>query len=457
MGILFSDSGTLMNVYKLVSYILSTVGLWGIFSKCGVEGWWSFIPVARVYKLSVCAGKEDQGKRLMAASALLCVSNMASWIFSSSSYAARLIETDRKGALMWSMGFLVISIAISIAEFVYHLRVYTGMCDRFGRRRRWLWLWIFFDSVAMVIWGWGKKIQPLAEEEDLGESLEGISSADIREASGALDIDIRSRSVKSLFSKRRELLRDIRLTIQPGTMVLLLGGSGAGKTTFVNAVIGYEKADASITLGGRDVYREFGSMKYDIGFVPQMDLIRYSDTVRNTVEDVAALRLPVEIGKEERERKIDSTLEIFGLRTVQNSLVEKLSGGQKKRTSIATEFVSDPSLFILDEPDSGLDGVLARDLMERLHAISRRGKIVIVITHSPDRVIDLFDEVIILAKDGNRTGRLVFSGKIDDARLFFGRDKMEDIIKMINRKDEGGEGMSDALIERFGEVRRERA
>lgn len=176
-----------------------------------------------------------------------------------------------------------------------------------------------------------------------------------------------------------------------------------------------------------------------------MDLIRYNDTVRKTVEDAALLKLPVEVTKEEREEKIQNTLEIFGLHTVQNNLVGKQSGGQKKRTSIATEFVSDPSLFILDEPDSGLDGVLARDLMERLHAIAKKGKIVIVITHSPDRVIDLFDRVIILAKDKNGTGRLVFEGSVEGCRSFFGRERMEDVVKMINRRDEGGEGMGMSL------------
>ena len=120
------------------------------------------------------------------------------------------------------------------------------------------------------------------------------------------------------------------------------------------------------------------------------------------------------------------------------------------------EFVSNPSLFILDEPDSGLDGVLARELMEHLHKISREGKIVIVITHTPDRVIDLFDDVIVLAKDADLTGRLVFYGSITEARTFFGREKMEDVVKMINRKDEGGEGMADELIVRYREVQNAR-
>ena len=452
-----SGSETMSVVYYLLTYVLFSIGLVGVFRKCGIKKWYAWIPVYRIYQLSICARREDQGKRLMFISAILYAVKVAYSIFSSTGYALAAEASETTGYVVWNMTFAVLAIAISVVEFVYHLRVYIGMCESFGMRKRWLWLWLFLDYIAVIIWGYSKKIQQLPEEENLAESIDSISGIDLKGADGALDIDIRSRSVKSLFSKRRELLKDIKLSIQPGTMVLLLGGSGAGKTTFVNAVIGYEKADATVMLDGKDVYREFGSMKYDIGFVPQMDLIRYNDTVRKTIEDVAKLRLPVEVTKEERNLKIDNTLEIFGLRTVQNNLVSKLSGGQKKRTSIATEFVSDPSLFILDEPDSGLDGVLARDLMERLHAISRKGKIVIVITHSPDRVIDLFDEVIILAKDENRTGRLVFNGKIDDARSFFGHETMEDIIKMINRKDEGGEGMSDELIEKFEEVRRERA
>lgn len=196
-------------------------------------------------------------------------------------------------------------------------------------------------------------------------------------------------------------------------------------------------------------------MKYEIGFVPQMDLIRYNDSVIRTVSDSAKLKLPSALKKDEMNSKISEVMNIFGLTAVQNNIVSKQSGGQKKRISIATEFIADPYLFILDEPDSGLDGVLARDLMRRLHDISREGRIVIVITHSPDRVADLFDDVIILAKDAERTGRLVYYGEIEKARTFFGTDTMEEMVRMINRKEEGGEGMADELIEKYGRERSE--
>ncbi len=76
----------------------------------------------------------------------------------------------------------------------------------------------------------------------------------------------------------------------------------------------------------------------------------------------------------------------------------------------------------------------------------------IVITHTPDRVIDLFDDVIVLAKDSARTGRLAFFGPVEEARTFFGRESMEEIVKSINTKEEGGEGRADEFILKYAEV-----
>ena len=94
--------------------------------------------------------------------------------------------------------------------------------------------------------------------------------------------------------------------------------------------------------------------------------------------------------------------------------------------------------------------------MERLRKIADSGKIVIVITHTPDRVVDLFDHIIVLAKDSSKVGRLAFYGTIDEARKFFGKTKMEDIVKCINPPEEGGEGRADELIAAFEEGRKKK-
>ena len=192
-------------------------------------------------------------------------------------------------------------------------------------------------------------------------------------------------------------------------------------------------------------------MQYEVGFVPQSEMMRGKNTVLNTLMDAAKLRLPMDVSAADRKARVEEVMEIFGLTPVKNNLVEKLSGGQKKRLSISMEFISNPSLFILDEPDSGLDGVMARELFEHLRKIADTGKIVIVITHTPDRVIDLFDDVIVLAKDSARTGRLAYYGSILDARKFFGRDTMEQIVKSVNRKEEGGDGLADEFVMKYAE------
>ena len=177
------------------------------------------------------------------------------------------------------------------------------------------------------------------------------------------------------------------------------------------------------------------------------------DTVFRTISDAAKLRMPLSVKLEERNERVREVMDLLGLTPVASGLVSKMSGGQLRRISIAIELVSDPELFVLDEPDSGLDGVIARELFEKLKEIAGTGKIVIVITHTPDRVIDLFDKVIVLAKDSGRVGRLAFYGSPGEAKEFFGRDSMEEIVQCVNRSEEGGEGLADDFIEKYARSR----
>ena len=422
-----------MLIAELVVRLLIVIGTWKLFEKCGKKGWLALIPLANEYVLAVCARREKEAKKLVVTKGLMQVITIVQ-VFQ---------DEESNGYLVSSLTLLV----VIVPYLVYCVRVYLGLCEVFGQKKRWLWLWIVAEFVPLLVWGFGKKYQPVAVEEihEQAAELSGIKSDG---TDSDLTINIEDRVVRS-FTKKKTLLRDIHMNIQPGHMVLLLGGSGAGKTTFLNAVTGYEKANATIELGSGDVYKDYKSMKYDIGFVPQQDLMRGSDTIYRTIADAAALRLPTEIKSAERKKLINDTLDIFGLGMLGSSLVDKLSGGQRKRLSIAMEFISDPKLFILDEPDSGLDGVVARGLFEKLRDIADSGKIVIVITHTPDRVIDLFDDVIVLAKDAERSGRLTFFGPIKEAYEFFDKDSMEGILLAINQKEEGGEGRADELVRKY--------
>lgn len=272
----------------------------------------------------------------------------------------------------------------------------------------------------------------------------------------SLGIDIRERTASSR-TKTITLLKDVRMDIPSGSMVLILGGSGAGKTTFMNAVMGYEKADATIMYGDRDIYAEFDTMKFEIGYVPQQDLMRGSDSVYETLRNAAEMKLPLSYGGARREARIQYVLEMLGLSREKTTAVSRLSGGQRKRLSIALEYVSNPSLFFLDEPDSGLDGVMARSLMNSLRAIADEGKIIMVISHGPDRARELFDRVVVLAKsEEDNCGRLAFYGTVDEALAFFKVNTLEGVVMRINRPDEGGEGKADYYISKYAEYEKEK-
>ena len=251
-----------------------------------------------------------------------------------------------------------------------------------------------------------------------------------------LDVNIRERTAAVPGVGTRRLLRDIRLTVRTGEMVLILGGSGAGKTTFINAVMGNEKADAEIRLGSFDLYKDFDKIKRMIGSVPQFDLLRPNDTVHMTLKNAAQMKLPREFTSDERllEGRIMEVLRKLSLEKEDGTLVSKLSGGQRKRLSVATEYISDPAMFILDEPDSGLDGYQSRLLMQNLRAIADDDKIVMVISHAPDRTPELYDKVIVLAKStAENCGQLAFYGSVPEALDFFETDSLEMVVGRVEQ------------------------
>ena len=425
---------------------LYILGAWMLLKKSGLPAFWSLVPWVREYQLGRSAGREPEGRSFCVTSMLITVLQLANICFR--------WNRDSRTLSAFVPLILVFLFSVMLMHFVFNIRVFAGFVQIYGVSRAWLILCIFDELrfLPMLIWGLSRKYQPAWKVENLKEEMERLAA---RGSAGILDegltVNLKDRHVKEFFHKKY-LLKDIHMAIPQGHMVLLLGGSGAGKTTFLNAVNGYEKADAKVSLNGKDMYSDYKKMQYEVGFVPQQELVRGKDTVEKTLLDTARLRLSKDIPKEARRKRVEEVMEIFGLTPLKDSLVEKLSGGQKKRLSISMEILSNPSLFILDEPDSGLDGVMARELFLELRRIADTGKIVIVITHTPDRVIDLFDDVIVLAKDSSRTGRLAFYGSVADAREFFGRQTMEQIVKSINQKEEGGDGLAEEYVLKYAEV-----
>lgn len=433
--------------YSLMSSILTAAGVWKIMKKSGQKGWYALIPGYRYYKLGQIGGRPTDGFTAM----MLEFTNTA----------VRVLENRTSETSGFYMPILLLWAVVGFTSLVYIVRVMLGVMQVFQAKKFWAAVWVIAPWLPALILGFSDKYQPVRAGVEEDEVIAGTAPAELSAAldetqmTDGLMVRVRERSVRN-HGSRRYLLKDINLSIPNGSLVLLLGGSGAGKTTLINAIIGYEKADATIKLGGHDIYKEYNEMKYRIGFVPQMDLLRLNDSVMRTLTDAASLRLPKTLSRAERTRRVNEVIETLGLSGRTQGLVAKKSGGQKKRISIGMELISDPDLFILDEPDSGLDGVIARELFEKLRAIADEGKIVIAITHTPDRVADLFDKVIVLARDSGRCGRLAFYGSPDEAREFFGRDTMENIVMTVNPTTEGGEGRANEMIEKYAALTAER-
>lgn len=237
----------------------------------------------------------------------------------------------------------------------------------------------------------------------------------------------------------KRILDRVSLAIRPGEFVGVLGPSGAGKSTLLKALNGYQAPSyGCVLLNEAPLYRSFAMFRNSIGYVPQDDIVHTDLTVEDSLNYVAQLRLPPDVGAEQRRELVDSTLETLGLGHVRGSRIHQLSGGQRKRVSIGCELITRPSVLFLDEPTSGMDPSTEERLMRHFQGMARRGTTVLITTHILYN-LSLLDRVIILSR-----GRLVFFGTPAEAMAYFGRagqalDRPTEIFEVLE-----GEAPSEA-------------
>jgi ABC-type multidrug transport system ATPase subunit/pSer/pThr/pTyr-binding forkhead associated (FHA) protein len=208
----------------------------------------------------------------------------------------------------------------------------------------------------------------------------------------------------------RRILDGVSLALAPGTFTAIIGPSGSGKSTLLKALNGAQPADAGrVTVNGVDLYSSKGALGGAIAYVPQDDIVHGELTAAECLEYTARLRLPADTTAAERARRIADVLSVLELTERQHVPVHRLSGGQRKRVSIAVELLTEPDLLFLDEPASGLDPGLEESLMLLLRELSFKGKTVVIVTHTLDH-IHLCDTLVLLAG-----GRRVFAGRPDEA------------------------------------------
>jgi ABC-type multidrug transport system ATPase subunit len=225
----------------------------------------------------------------------------------------------------------------------------------------------------------------------------------------------------------KELLDGISLTARPGTLTAIIGGSGAGKTTLSRLIAGYTKpSSGSVTFEGHNIHAEYATMRSRIGMVPQDDVVHRQLTVNQALGYAAELRLPPDTSKEERAQVVAQVLEELDLTKHADTRVDKLSGGQRKRASVALELLTQPSLLLLDEPTSGLDPALDRQVMLMLRQLADAGRVVLVVTHSVS-YLDVCDQILLMAPGG----KTAFNGPPSQVGEVLGTTNWADIFANV--------------------------
>ncbi|MFD6497542.1 FHA domain-containing protein [Streptomyces sp. NPDC059944] len=221
----------------------------------------------------------------------------------------------------------------------------------------------------------------------------------------------------------KQILKDVSFGVPEKSLVAVIGPSGSGKSTLLKALTGYRPANqGDVLYDNRNLYKQFAELRQRIGLVPQDDILHKELTVKKALKYAAKLRFPADTTGQEREARIDEVLRELKLDVHKEKKVTSLSGGQRKRVSVALELLTKPSLIFLDEPTSGLDPGMDRDVMQLLRGLADDGRTVLVVTHSVAELA-ICDKLLVMAPGGS----VAYFGPPEEALNFFGYETWADV------------------------------
>jgi ABC-type multidrug transport system ATPase subunit/pSer/pThr/pTyr-binding forkhead associated (FHA) protein len=221
----------------------------------------------------------------------------------------------------------------------------------------------------------------------------------------------------------KQILKDVSFGVPEKSLIAVIGPSGSGKSTLLKALTGYRPANqGEVLYDNRNLYKQFAELRQRIGLVPQDDILHKELTVKKALKYAAKLRFPADTTAAEREARIDEVLRELKLDIHKDKKVTSLSGGQRKRVSVALELLTKPSLIFLDEPTSGLDPGMDRDVMQLLRGLADDGRTVLVVTHSVAELA-LCDKLLVMAPGGS----VAYFGPPEEALNFFGYETWADV------------------------------
>jgi ABC-type multidrug transport system ATPase subunit/pSer/pThr/pTyr-binding forkhead associated (FHA) protein len=231
------------------------------------------------------------------------------------------------------------------------------------------------------------------------------------------------------------LLDRISLTVRPGALTAVIGPSGSGKSTLLKVIVGvWRPTSGAVKFDGRDLHAEYESLRSRIGMVPQEEVVHRGLTVNQALNIAAKLRMPPDTTERERHQVISRVLDELEMTGRAGTRVDKLSGGQRKRVSIAMELLTEPALLVLDEPTTGLDPALDRQVMTMLRRLADAGRVIVVVTHSL-RFVDVCDQVLLLAPGG----KAAYRGAPDNVAEAMGSADWADLYDSIGADPDGAQ------------------
>lgn len=265
------------------------------------------------------------------------------------------------------------------------------------------------------------------DDDERNDVAEAIGDGEAPVDGKVFPVTIRWQNITCSLSDKssksvRFLLNNVRGEAKPGRLLAIMGPSGSGKTTLLNVLAGQLMASPRLHLSGLlEVNGKPSSNKaYKFAYVRQEDLFFSQLTVRETLSLAAELQLPEILSVEERDEYVNSLLFKLGLvscadSNVGDAKVRGISGGEKKRLSLACELIASPSVIYADEPTTGLDAFQAEKVMEALRQLAQDGHTVICSIHQPrGSVYFKFDDIVLLTE-----GKLVYAGPARDEPLAY--------------------------------------
>ncbi|MFF5368920.1 FHA domain-containing protein [Streptomyces sp. NPDC013187] len=269
----------------------------------------------------------------------------------------------------------------------------------------------------------GSQLLGPADVVGVGHSTFRIVGDRLEEFVDTGEVSFSARHLTVTVDGGKQILKDVSFGVPEKSLIAVIGPSGSGKSTLLKALTGYRPANqGEVLYDNRNLYKQFAELRQRIGLVPQDDILHKELTVKKALKYAAKLRFPADTTAAEREARIDEVLRELKLDIHKDKKVTSLSGGQRKRVSVALELLTKPSLIFLDEPTSGLDPGMDRDVMQLLRGLADDGRTVLVVTHSVAELA-ICDKLLVMAPGGS----VAYFGPPDEALNFFGYDTWADV------------------------------